>query len=86
MESTISTTEAVRHFGDLLARVKHAGESFLLTKSNKPLARLIPVGDRVGASGREILEALAGLPSDPGFADDMERVGRADVPPENPWA
>lgn len=86
MESTISSTEAVRHFGDVLARVKHAGESFVLTKSNKPLARLVPVGTRVGASGREIMDALAGLPADLGFADDLERVNRADVPPENPWA
>ena len=86
MESRISSTEAVRHFGDVLARVKHAGESFVLTKSNKPLARLVPVGTRVGASGREIMDALCGLPADPSFAEDLERVNRADVPPENPWA
>ncbi|MFQ3577416.1 MAG: type II toxin-antitoxin system prevent-host-death family antitoxin [Verrucomicrobiia bacterium] len=86
MESTISSTDAVRHFGDILARVKHAGETFVLTKSNKPLARLVPVHNRVGATGHEIMEALAGLPADPGFADDLERVSRADVPPGNPWA
>ena len=27
--------------GDVLARVKHAGETFVLTKSDKPLARLV---------------------------------------------
>jgi len=86
MESTISSTEAVRHFGEVLARVKHAGESFVVTKSNKPLARLVPVGHRVGASGREIMDALGKLPADRGFADDLQRVSRTDLLPEDPWA
>lgn len=32
--TTISTTEAARHLGDYLARVKHKGEHFLLTKND----------------------------------------------------
>jgi len=35
METTIASTEAARHLGDVLARVKHAGENFVLTKSNE---------------------------------------------------
>ena len=72
--------------GDFLARVKHAGESFLLTKSDRPLARLVPVrpGDR--AKGAEIMQSLARLPHDPDFADDLERVNSMDRVPENPWA
>jgi prevent-host-death family protein len=86
MESTISSTEAARHLGDVLARVKHAGESFVLTKSDKPLARLVPIRAATGARGDAIMEALAHLPHDVDFADDLERVNRMDREPENPWA
>lgn len=86
METTITSTEAARHLGDFLARVKHAEESFLLTKSDRPLARLVPVrpGDR--AKGLEIMQSLARQPHDPDFADDLERVNSMDRVPENPWA
>jgi prevent-host-death family protein len=86
METVISSTEAARHLGEVLARVKHAGETFLVTKSDKPLARLIPVGPPAGAKGAEILKALSRLPYDPDFADDLEQVNRLDRVPENPWA
>jgi len=43
MEATvISTTEAARHLGDYLSRVKHKGEHFLLTKNDQPIAELSP--------------------------------------------
>lgn len=86
METVISSTEAARHLGDVLARVKHAGETFLLTKSDKPLARLIPVGPTSRATGAAIVEALSRLPHDPDFANDLERVNRMDRVPDNPWA
>lgn len=86
METTLSSTEAVRQFGDVLARVKHTGKSILLTKSDKPIARLVPVRSNVPATGAEIMEALARLPRDPAFADDLDRVNRMDRAPENPWA
>lgn len=85
MDSTITTTEAARHLGDVLARVKHTGESFLLTKNDKPLARLSPIRSNCHATGAMIAAALANLPHDPGFADDLERVNQMDRIPDNPW-
>ncbi len=85
MESIVSTTEAARHLGDLLARVRYAGESFLLVKNDKPLARLVPVRSTARARGADIMAALASQPYDPGFADDLERVNRMDRAPANPW-
>jgi len=85
METTISTTEAARHLGDVLARVRHTGESILLTKSDKPLARLVPVESGRRATGAAIMQALERLPYDPDFAADLERVNRMDGVPENPW-
>lgn len=86
MDTAISSTKVARHLGDVLARVKHTGESFLLTKSNKPLARLIPVGSPARANGADIMQALKGLPSDPDFADDLDRVNNMDRTPEHPCA
>jgi antitoxin (DNA-binding transcriptional repressor) of toxin-antitoxin stability system len=85
MESSVSSTEAARHLGDLLARVKYAGESFVLLKSDKPLARLVPIRSTTRARGADIMAVLASQPHDPGFADDLERVNRMDRAPANPW-
>ncbi|NBB80386.1 MAG: hypothetical protein GVY36_13255 [Verrucomicrobia bacterium] len=85
MDTVISSTDAARHMGDVLARVKHAGESFVLTKSEKPLARLVRFSGAPRASGAEIMRALDDLPWDPEFADDLERVNRMDRISENPW-
>lgn len=85
METTMSSTEAARHLGEVLARVKYAGESFVLTKSEKPLARLVPIRDAHHSRGSDIMKALAGLPHDPAFADDLEQVNQMDQIPKNPW-
>jgi len=85
MITTISTTEAARHLGDYLARVKHKGERFLLTKNDQPIAELSPAaGSRRGTWG-EMKSAVAQLPHDLAFADDLEKVNLADQPGENPW-
>lgn len=86
MDTLISTTETVRHLGDVLARVKYKGEHFLLTKNARPVARLVPTNSTRFATGAEINRAMERLPSDPEFADDLERVNRADQIPANPWA
>lgn len=85
METVISSTEAARHLGDVLARVKHAGETFIVTKSDKPLARLTPIRLIHGGRGSDIMEALARLPHDPDFADDLEKVNQMDRSLINPW-
>jgi antitoxin (DNA-binding transcriptional repressor) of toxin-antitoxin stability system len=82
----ISTTEAARHLGDYLARVKHKGERFVLTKNDQPIAELAaPSGSRT-ATWAELVAAVARLPRDPSFANDLERVNEADQTAVNPWA
>jgi prevent-host-death family protein len=85
METTVTTTEAARHLGDILARVKHKGERFLFTKNDQPVARLIPADLSRFPTGEQLMHAVERLPIDPAFADDLERVCRADQVPENPW-
>ena len=84
-ETIVSTTEIARHLGDYLARVKHRGERFLLTKNDQPVAELIPAAASRRATWGEIVDALAGSKADPAFADDLERVNGSDLPAANPW-
>jgi len=86
MKVEISSTQAARQFGDCLARVKYRGDSFVITRNHERVAELIPSGGSSGASWSEICEALAALPVDPGFAEDMEKVNRMDTTATNSWA
>jgi len=85
MEPVITTTEAARHMGDVLARIKYTGQGVVLTKSNKAIARLVPVEVEVGGRGDAIMQALARLPQDGAFAPDLESVNRQDRVAEDPW-
>ena len=85
MKITISTTKAARNLGDCLARIKHTGDSYVLTKGRRPVAELIPVAEKGGATLGELMEALKQVEADPGFAEDLLRVNRADALMENPW-
>ncbi len=86
MESKISATELARRLGDVLGRVRYRGESFIVERNGDQVARLVPVPGKGTASLREALAAWrrAGKP-EPRFADDLERVGKADRPPKSPW-
>ncbi|MFQ5899769.1 MAG: type II toxin-antitoxin system Phd/YefM family antitoxin [Candidatus Methylomirabilia bacterium] len=86
MEHRISATELARKLGDILARVRYRGDSFVVERNGDPVARLVPLPEK----STPLLEALgawraAGAP-DPAFADDLERIGAADRPPGNAWA
>lgn len=86
MATTISTTEAARHLGDYLARVKHKGERFVIAKNDQPIAELAPAAGRHRGTWGELRAAVARLPHDPSFAADLEKVNQADQPAVNPWA
>jgi len=86
MERRISATELARRLGDALGRVRYRGDSFIVERNGAPVARLVPLPGRPTASLREALAAwrAAGDP-DPAFADDLERIGAADLPPGSAW-
>ena len=86
METRISATELARRLGDILGRIRYRGESFLIERSGRPVARIAPAPGATPATLREALAAwsLAAEP-DPTFADDLARVKAEDRPPADPW-
>lgn len=86
MTLTISSTDAVRGFGDYLARVKHRGDTFVITKNKRAVAKLVPAGEMGGATTGKLFAMLRQLPpADPRFANDLEQANSKEMP-SNPWA
>lgn len=86
MEQRIGATELARRLGDVLGRVRYRGDSFVVERNGEPVARLEPVAGSSATSLREGFAAWSLAERDPTFADDLERVNRADQPPDLPWA
>lgn len=86
MALRVSATELARSLGDVLNRVRYRGDAFVVERNGKPVARIVPLPGASRVSVREALGAwrTAGEP-DPSFADDLERIGAADVVPEDAW-
>ena len=88
MEHPISATELARSLGDVLARVRYRHDSFVIERNGKPVARMVPI--ERATTDATLAEALAawcqGSGDDRTVADDLDRVGAADKPPDNPWA
>jgi prevent-host-death family protein len=58
--STVTAFEAKTRFGELLDRVA-SGEEIVITRHDKPVARIVPEGRRNLAQIRAAVDALAGI-------------------------
>ena len=81
----VPTTEISRHFGDYLARVRYGGTTIVVLKNDAEVAELRALPAE-GCTLGSFLDLWIGTHSDPDFVADLEAVGRADRPMENPWA
>jgi hypothetical protein len=72
--------------GDVLGKIRYRRDVFVVERNGEAVARLSPIASRAESTLREAFRAWreAGV-HDPTFADDLERVGRADRAPANPW-
>jgi antitoxin (DNA-binding transcriptional repressor) of toxin-antitoxin stability system len=87
MELRIPATELARKLGEVLGKVRFRRDSFVIERNGVPVARLSPWPEPGDATLIEALIAWSATPdADPTFADDLERVNRADRPPRDPWA
>ena len=79
MELRITATELAKKLGDVLGRIRYRGDSFLVERNGEPVARILPLPSKAGASVAEGLRAWREAEeADRRFADDLERVNRAD--------
>ena len=81
----MTATDLARKLGDVLARVRYRGDSFIVEKNGVPVARVIPIEPAKRATVAEALATWMSGEPDPEFADILASVGAADRPPENPW-
>ena len=87
MENRISATDLARKLGDVLGRIRYRGEAFIVERNGEAVARIAPVATATATALADGLRAWRqGTAPDLGFADDLERVNKADSPPRNPWA
>ncbi len=86
MDIRISATELARNVGDVLGRIRYRGDSFLVERNGEAVARVVPLVERPTATLGEVVGAWSSTGSpEPDFARDLEEVGFADRPPEDPW-
>jgi prevent-host-death family protein len=84
----ISATELARKLGEVLGKVRYRRDVFVVERNGEPVARILPWPAATDATLGEAFRAWreAGGADDPTFADELERVNRADRAPRNPWA
>jgi len=87
MEFRIGATEFARTLGEVLGKVRFRRDTFVIERNGQPVARLTPWPASDEASLADALRAWVEAPAaDDAFADDLDRVNRADRAPRNPWA
>jgi len=80
---TMTVTEAARHFSELISCVHYRGESAVLLKGGKPVAKVLPA--RKPKTGRDLAVILGRLPhlsakEAAAFGRDIENA-RRNLPP-----
>ncbi len=74
MSKTVSATEAVRTFSELLNSVKYKGKSYTIVRGGKPIAEIVPVGEV--AHERRLGDLVAIMKKLPSLGDDSESFAR----------
>jgi prevent-host-death family protein len=85
MDKRISATDLARRLGDVLGRVRYRGDTFLVERNGVPVARISPAGAGAATLGEALLAWRTAAPTDPSFAEALERVRKADREPRDPW-
>lgn len=76
--ATVSAFEAKTRFGELLQRVAR-GEEVVITRHDKPVARIVPEGSHGGARGRQAAADLLSLQKAIGRRTKGARLSSAEV-------
>lgn len=87
MSTTVSATEAVRSFSDLLNRIRYRGEEFIVERGGEPVCRISPAAPEKRLTLKELAARLTNLPeADVGFAAAVRNAARRQGRiPRSPW-
>lgn len=93
MEKIISATEVVRDFSTILNKIKFGGERYIIKRSGKSVARIIPVQYEKQMTSlkdlKRLLEQLPKLGDDlDSFSSDLKTLSdeQPGMPEEINWA
>jgi antitoxin (DNA-binding transcriptional repressor) of toxin-antitoxin stability system len=78
----ITATEAARGFSALLDALERDGETFLITRGGRPVARIEPA---IGTSGKAVKALLQHYAADPSWARELADVRAGLRAEERPW-
>ena len=93
MEKTISATEAVRKFSEILNSIKYRGESYTIVRGGKKVASICPV--EIHLKERSLGELKTLFKNIPKLGDEIESFERdlreilehqPSMPKEDRWA
>ena len=74
MQKTVSATEAVRKFSEILNSIRYRGESYTIVRGGKPIASISPVET---SSRKKLLGELKEMTKDiPHLGAEADRFGR----------
>lgn len=78
----VTATEAARRFSALLTAVERDGETFVVTRSGRVVARIEPAG---GTSGAAVKALLRHYPRDDAWAEELRQVRGLLTAQESAW-
>jgi len=89
---SISVTEAARNFADCVNRAQYQGTTFVLHKGGRPVARIVPEGEKP-TTGRELAKTLRDRLKNVHLGDeeaaawrrDLENARKILLPPVDKW-
>ncbi len=85
-EFRITEAEASRSFSELLDRVRHRGESFVVVRAGDPVCRISPIAPTRVTLSTLVHLLAAGPRPDPDFAQSLEEIIEAQPRlPSDPW-
>ena len=79
---TLSATEAARRFSELLDSVERRGESFLVVRRGRAVARIEPAR---AATGRRVKEIVRSSPPDRRWASELRELRASLAIEERRW-
>jgi antitoxin (DNA-binding transcriptional repressor) of toxin-antitoxin stability system len=78
----LTSTEAARRFSELLDAVENSGETFLVLRHGRTVAR---IGPATGAQGSRVKALLRTAPRDRRWTADLRELRTGLVPEERSW-